>query len=125
MGKGSKLFEQWGREYAEDAEYIAYGLLTDITADICAAMEAQGMTRKELAEKLDVSPQYVTKFLNTPENTSVYQVVRFAQAVGLDVEVLLRPHREQSEDNAKRTTAGRRPAGDTAGASASREAHAR
>lgn len=85
MGKSRELFEQWEQEYAEDAEYIAYGLLTDITADICAAMDEQGMKRKELAERLGVSPQYVTKFLNTPENTTVYQVVRFAQAVGLNV----------------------------------------
>jgi len=125
MSQKRNAYQELKREYENDAEYIAYGLLTDITADICAAMDEQGMKRKELAERLGVSPQYVTKFLNTPENTTVYQVVRFAQAVGLDVEVLLNPHGEQSEESGKSTTVGRRPVTDTTAASASRGTRAR
>ena len=123
MGKSRELFEQWERDYAEDAEYIAYGLLTDITADICAAMDEQGMKRKELAERLGVSPQYVTKFLNTPENTSVYQIVRFAQAVGLDVEVSL-SHREESSEETDESATRDEPAAEITAASAGRETHA-
>jgi len=54
-------------------------------------MQQQGMKRKDLAERLGVSPQYVTRFLNTPGNTTVHQVVRFAEAVGLHVNLSLQP----------------------------------
>jgi transcriptional regulator with XRE-family HTH domain len=91
MPNAADRFEQWGAEFAGDPEYITHGLLGALTDDICAAMEAQKLTRRELASRLGVSPQYVTKFLNTPQNTSLYQVVRIAQAVGLRVDVMLTP----------------------------------
>lgn len=81
----SELFAKWLEEYKHDPEYINYGLLMDATDLICREMEAQGLTRKELAARLGVSPQYITKFLNTPSNTSLLQIVRFAQALGLEV----------------------------------------
>ena len=124
MSQGRNVYQELKQKHENDAEYIAYKLLLEITDSICAAMDEQGMKRKELAARLGVSPQYVTKFLNTPENTTVYQVVRFAQAVGLDVEVSLSPHREQPQGSAKSATAGRRPISGTAAASASRKTHA-
>ncbi|MBU0606817.1 MAG: helix-turn-helix transcriptional regulator [Armatimonadetes bacterium] len=84
IGK-SEVFAALEAKYANDPEAINYGLLMDATDLICREMEAQGLTRRELAERLGVSPQYVTKFLNTPSNTSLLQIVRFAQALGLDV----------------------------------------
>ena len=87
MSDEARLFREWYDEYENDPEYIAHGLLYRITDEICGAMERRNMTRKDLAAKLGVSPQYVTKFLNTPSYTSILQVVRFARAVGLEVEV--------------------------------------
>ena len=81
------LFQRLYAEYEKDPEYIAHGLLYRVVDEICAAMERQGTTRRELAARLDVSPQYVTKFLNTPSNTTLLQLVRFADAVGLTVNV--------------------------------------
>jgi len=81
----SALFAEWLEEFRDDPEYISHGLLMDATDLICREMEAQGLSRRELAERLGVSPQYVTKFLNTPGNTTLLQIVRFAQALGLDV----------------------------------------
>ncbi len=120
MSQRRNVYQELKQKHENDAEYIAYKLLLEITDSICGAMDEQGMKRKELAERLGVSPQYVTKFLNTPENTTVYQVVRFAQAVGLDVEVLLSRHQKQPAKSDKPVTAERRPVADTAAASASR-----
>jgi len=94
----SELFAQWIAEYRNDPEYINYRLLMDATDLICREMEAQGMTRRELAERLGVSPQYVTKFLNTPGNTTLLQIVRFAQALGLEVlsPIVARPARKKA-----------------------------
>ncbi len=91
MSRTGNVYQKLKRKYQDEPDYTAYRLLLEITDSICAAMERQGMKRKELAQRLGVSPQYVTKFLNTPENTTIYQVVRFAHAVGLDVKISLSP----------------------------------
>lgn len=94
----SELFAQWLAEYEGDPEYITYGLLDDVTDLICREMDAQGITRRELAERLGVTPQYITKFLNTPSNTTLLQIVRFAQALGLEVTnpIVARPARKKA-----------------------------
>ena len=97
--KRSELFAQWRAEYENDPEAVNYRLLMDATDMICREMDAQGITRRELADRLGVSPQYVTKFLNTPGNTTLLQIVRFAQALGLDVvnPIVARPAPKQAE----------------------------
>ena len=50
-------------------------------------MEEQGVTRSELAERMGVARQRVTNFLNTPSNTTLLTIVRFAEALGLAVDV--------------------------------------
>lgn len=82
----AKWFEELLAQADRDPEANTYELLYMITDDICRAMKAQGMTRRELAERLGVKPQYVSRFLNTPMNTSLRQIVRFAQAVGLKLQ---------------------------------------
>ena len=86
MSREAEWFQKMLDEIENDPEANTYELLYMITDDIAWAMEKQGMTRRELAERLGVKPQYVSRFLNTPTNTSLYQVVRFAQAVGLKLE---------------------------------------
>jgi transcriptional regulator with XRE-family HTH domain len=83
-------FAQLGEQFAHDPEYITHGLLLEITAEICRAMEEQGISRSELAERMGVARQRVTNFLNTPSNTTLQTVVRFAEALGLCVEVAVK-----------------------------------
>lgn len=83
------IFSEWVDELTHDPEYVVHELLCDITEDICAAMNRRGMNRADLARQLEVSPQYISEFLNTPHNTTLKQIVRFAAAVGLDVAVSL------------------------------------
>ena len=91
MRDESTWLEKLDKEFANDPEYIVHGILLDITEDICRAMEQQGITRSELANRLGVSRQYVTNFLNTPTNTTLKSIVQFAQAVGLEVSLEQRP----------------------------------
>ena len=87
----SGKYEQWKEQYADDPEYITYGLLYDVTDTICRAMQEQGVTYDQLAERVGVSRAQVVRFLNTPKYTSVYTIVRFAAAIGLNVEVSIQP----------------------------------
>jgi len=90
----AKLFASWVERYKEDPDYILHGLLLEVTEKICAAVEEQGLSRAELAKRLGVKPQYVTNFLNTPHNTTLRTIVRFAQALDLDVALELRSETE-------------------------------
>ncbi len=91
MRSAEDEFQNLIDEFADDPDYIAYGLVSKFVDDLCRAMEAQGVTRAELAGRLGVSPQYVTKFLNSTEKTSVYQLVRFAKALGMEVRLAVEP----------------------------------
>ena len=89
MTKNAEWLAEQVAKYQDDPEFITYGILDDVTDVLCGEMEAQGMSRADLARKMGVSRAYVTRFLNTPLNTRVETIVRFAQAVGLDVKVEL------------------------------------
>ncbi len=91
MTDEAQWFADIEKESANDPEIIVYGMLLEMTEDICEAMEHQGITRSELANRLGVSRQYVTNFLNTPTNTTLKSIVQFAQAVGLEVSLQRRP----------------------------------
>jgi transcriptional regulator with XRE-family HTH domain len=86
----SAIFSQWEDEVRDDPTYIVHGMLCEITEAICEALQRRGMSQADLARRLGVTPQYISEFLNTPENTTLKQIVRFAQAVGLETEVALR-----------------------------------
>ncbi len=89
MRDETSWLDELDREFADDPEYILHGMLLDITEDICEAMEHQGISRSELADRLGVSRQYITNFLNTPTNTTLKSVVEFAVALGLEPHVRL------------------------------------
>ncbi len=108
-----RLLAEWEQELSDDPAYVAHGLLCEITEDICRAMDRLGMTRTELAQRLGVSRQYVTNFLNAPGNTTLKQVVRFAVAVGLDVQVTLAMREDPRAPRTARDEA-RAPDGDVA-----------
>ena len=85
----SALFEEMRRELARDPEYQAERALLEVAEQICVAMERQGMTRSDLARRAGVPRQVVTRFLNTPANTTVLTIARFAQALGMEVQLNL------------------------------------
>lgn len=85
----AQLFKHWLEEAEDDPDYIVHGLLYEITESICEAMERQNVTRAELADRLGVKRQQITNFLNTPGNTTLKTIVRFANALDLDVSVEL------------------------------------
>jgi len=89
MRNETSWLDELDRQFADDPEYIVHGMLLDITEDICEAMEHQGISRSELANRLGVSRQYITNFLNTPTNTTLKSVVEFAVALGLEPHVRL------------------------------------
>lgn len=103
-----KFFDKFGQELTSHPAYILEGLLLEVTERICEEMEEQDISRSELAERLGVSRQYITNFLNTPSNTTLKTIVEMASALDLEVDVTLRPRTEakDEEPRASSKTAG-------------------
>ena len=77
--------------FAEAEKSLAYwveGAVLDFTSDMLKAMETQGVSRSELARRIDASPAYVTKILRGSTNFTLESMVKVAMA--LDCE--FKPH---------------------------------
>jgi len=81
------LFESWEREYEGDPEFVLHGLLVDLAEEIGRIMHDRGVSQSDLAERMGVSRQQVSRLLGTPSNTTLRTLVRIACALGADVSV--------------------------------------
>lgn len=69
----------------------------EITEGIVALMEAKGVSKSELAERIDVSPAYITKILRGSTNFTLDTMVKIATALDAEFCCHLKPagHRTQ------------------------------
>jgi transcriptional regulator with XRE-family HTH domain len=63
-----------------------------------AELQRRQMTRAELAARAGVKPSYLSRVLNNPENITLQTLFRLANALGLDVEIGLKPRRAQKAE---------------------------
>lgn len=73
-------------EEAESAETLSYKYALEISHLVVSEMQRQGLTKKELAERMGVSPQRLANLLNTQPNMTLKTVAQFALALGMRVE---------------------------------------
>lgn len=86
MKKGSakdfqELFEFRSREEKEehDARMLMFRFLSEVEKE----MEAQGMTRKELARKIGTSPSYITQLFRGDKMLNFPTIARIQEALGI------------------------------------------
>jgi len=70
-------------------DYWIEAALYDFTETVCQLMEEADMSRSELAQKLDVSPAYITKLLRGDANVTIKTMVRLARVFGREVQIAL------------------------------------
>lgn len=70
-------------------EYHQEAILLDVARRISDAMDEQGVTRADLARKLNVSQPYITKVLRGTENFSLKTLARIAFVLKKKWEVFL------------------------------------
>jgi transcriptional regulator with XRE-family HTH domain len=78
-----------------DAYWIEKAAL-DFTEDILAKMEEQGMSRTELAVRIDASPAYITKILRGSTNFTLQSMVKISRALGYELCTHLQPEGAQT-----------------------------
>ena len=73
--------------------YHKEGLQLDVASQLIEAMEKGGVSRSELARRLDVSPAYITKVLQGNANLTLTSLAKLAFALDLKWTCKLRPIR--------------------------------
>jgi transcriptional regulator with XRE-family HTH domain len=82
-------FSELLKKYQNDAEYIAEGIMIDITEQIVNRMEEGHMTRIDLARKLKCSSAYITKLLKGSQNMTIKKLVDVGLALGCKIDFAL------------------------------------
>lgn len=83
-----------GERTSEDRQDDAAGeerAALDITGEIYGRMEALGLTKSQLAERLGTSPAYVTKILGGEANFTLKTMARLARALDARLSVRMVP----------------------------------
>lgn len=86
-------FDAQHESFADDPEYVAEGLALDVVVELGRAMRAQGLTQKELAERIGASPAFVSQTLHGKPNMTMLTLAKFALALNLECSIKLSPHK--------------------------------
>ena len=93
----------WFKELLDEAEgtfeYKLEGLELDVTERILQVMNEQGITRSELARRLNVSKAAISKLLNNGSNMTLRRLLAVAEALNLELRVDLRQAANGTEAN--------------------------
>lgn len=85
----SKKFKKLLQSVKSTYHYVSAKISLDFAKDVNALMVAQKLSKKELAEKIETSPAYVTKLLRGDANYTVETMAKVAMALDADVNVSL------------------------------------
>src|SRR3989338_8971004 len=75
------------REYASDPDFQAAGSAFEIMEQASLLMESAGISRSELAERMNVSRPYVTRLLKAPSNLTLRTMWQLALSLDAKVSV--------------------------------------
>lgn len=80
-------FDNEVNELENDPEYLAYGLMVDLAAQVAKKLKAEGLKQKDLAKRLGKSEGWISRFMNDPTNFSIKKLVEIAVALGMELNV--------------------------------------
>ncbi len=82
--------------------YWVGALIIDFTEGLHGIMEANGVSRSELARRLGVSPAYITKVLRGNVNFTLDSMVRLVSAAGGEVSLQVAPKAQKKRNDSYR-----------------------
>ncbi len=77
------MWEKWEEEFKKDPEFIYELLKEHLALQLKKLMERKGITKKELARRMGVSPSYITKIFGG-DNISLKTIAKVLAALGED-----------------------------------------
>lgn len=66
----------------------------DFRRNVVTLLELHGMSRSDLARAMGVTPQFVTQLLNGARDPGLSLVERVAEAIGVDITLLVRKQKK-------------------------------
>lgn len=84
-------FENLNAKFQKDPGFIAEGIRLRFYESIIELMEQIGMTRAELARRLDCQSSYVSRIFNDSANLSITSLARIAIALDCELKISLSP----------------------------------
>ena len=73
-------------EETKSAETIAYDHALELAYLAADEMQRQGLSKKELAERMGITPQRLSNILNTQSNMTLQTLAQFELALGITIE---------------------------------------
>jgi plasmid maintenance system antidote protein VapI len=83
--------ERYAREYQNDPEFIAEKLALKIIEELLENMHRANLSQSDLAQKMGVSREHISRILNAPPNMTLLTIAKLAMATGATPEVRLNP----------------------------------
>jgi len=80
-------FDEWHEKQADLFEYDLEGLILNLTERVTVLMDEQTINRNQLAARLGVSRQFVTKLLNGNPNLTLRTLLKLSRALGQDLHI--------------------------------------
>ena len=87
-------------------EYRLEKVLFEVAEQTCKLVESQGVTRSELAQRLEVTPAYITKLLNGNPNLTIKSLLRLSDALGHTLDIRFAPKLEVAQSTTTSYAAG-------------------
>lgn len=72
-------------------EYVLEGAILSFTENVARVMGESGVSKRELAKRIDCSAPYVTKVLRGNPNLTIASMVKIAQALDCELSIELQP----------------------------------
>ncbi len=91
MTNEHQSWQTWASSFEESPEYIAENIKLDFALALERRMGALGLSRADLARKLETSPAAITNTLRGDANLSIDRMARLAHALDATVHVHLAP----------------------------------
>ncbi len=81
-------------DYNRDPAYLRHQLLYRLTLEADRALQSGGISKREIARRLDTSPAQLYRLLDTTNyRKSVDQLLRLLQVLDREVELTVRPRK--------------------------------
>lgn len=85
--EANNWFDELVDGYKDDPAFITEKLVLEINEEICRLMHEQGLNRSDLANRLGVKRQFITKILNGNPNLTLLTLVKIAVALGAKLNI--------------------------------------
>ncbi|HZF10653.1 MAG TPA: helix-turn-helix transcriptional regulator [Thermoanaerobaculia bacterium] len=98
MGNPQRSFSALFTAAQEHDEYWTERASLRFTEELTRWMKQQGLSRKDLAEKIGSSQAYITKILKGNVNFTLASMVKLTRALGAELRIELDPRKSATEE---------------------------